>query len=279
MSNNKKMSQRNSMAKKGTNQKEASIASICGNCVQLGIKIDVMQESADEKQEETEEELDSLRQKVAILERDDKKKDKKICKFERLFEIFRVELASQKNELASQKNELVSQKNELVSQKNELASQNNEILYLHESIENRDNNIFVLHKQLEPLRIRQLIGAGRSFFWDNCGHEFECNHPSSVKSIKVFCSSSNRDITIKFPERWSNFINFAKSKYGYATYWDLLKGGANSEFADLSLIVHDDVRFDIAISNTKFHIPPQNYNDLFKKIYNMTMEEAVYKGP
>ena len=220
MSNNKKMSQRNSMAKKGTNQKEASIASICGNCVQLGIKIDVMQESADEKQEETEEELDSLRQKVAILERDDKKKDKKICKFERLFEIFRVELASQKNEL--------------VSQKNELASQNNEILYLHESIENRDNNIFVLHKQLEPLRIRQLIGAGRSFFWDNCGHEFECNHPSSVKSIKVFCSSSNRDITIKFPERWSNFINFAKSKYGYATYWDLLKGGANSEFADLS---------------------------------------------
>jgi hypothetical protein len=259
------------MAKKGTNQKESFVTTVCGNCVELEAKIDVMQESADEKQEKTEEELDLHRREIAILEKEGKKKDKKISKIERLLEIMRVEQVNQKNELASQKNELASQKNELASQKNEID-------YLHEIIENRDSDITVLHKQLEPLRIRQLIGAGRSFFWDNCGHEFECKHPSSVKSISVFCSSSNRNITIKLPERWSNFIYFAKSKYGYATYWDLLKGGANSEFADLSLIVHDDVRFDIAISNTKFQTPPQHYNDLFKKIYNMSMEEAVYKG-
>ena len=113
--------------------------------------------------------------------------------------------------------------------------------------------------------MRQLIGVDRSFFWDNCGGEFECEHPSMVKSIPVFCSSSNRNITIKFPEKWTNFIYFTKSKYGYANYWDLLKGGANSEFADLLLIVHDDVCFDIAISNTKFQTPPQNYNDLLKR--------------
>ena len=267
---NKKISHRNSMAKKGTNQ-EAFVATVCGNCVELEAKIDIIQESADEKQEETEEKFDFHRREIAKLETDGKKKDKKISKIERLLEIMRVEQVNQKNELASQKNELASQKNEITSQKNEIE-------YLHEIIENRDSDIIVLHKQIEPLRIIQLIGAGRSFFWNICGYEFECKHPSSVKSISVFCSSSNRNKTIKLPERWSNFIYFAKSKYGYATYWDLLKGGANSEFADLSLIVHDDVRFDIAISNTKFQTPPQNYNDLFKKIYNMTMEEAVYKG-
>ena len=98
MSNNKKITQHNSMAKKGTNQKEAFVATMCGSCIELETKIDVMQESADEKQEETEEELDLLRREGAILERDGKKKDEKISKIERLLEIIRVEQVNKKKE-------------------------------------------------------------------------------------------------------------------------------------------------------------------------------------
>jgi hypothetical protein len=86
---------------------------VCGNCVELEAKIDGMQESADEKREETEKELDLHRREIAILEKYGKKKDKKISKIERLLEIMRVEQVNQKTELASQKNELASQKNEI----------------------------------------------------------------------------------------------------------------------------------------------------------------------
>ena len=91
--------------------------------------------------------------------------------------------------------------------------------------------------------------------------------------------STKKYVNFIEPKEWLDFINFAENKFGSASYWIILKGGFNSDFAGYSSTIHKTDAYTIAKRNLSSKPLPSNYNDLFVTVFKMTMTEALTKVP
>lgn len=120
---------------------------------------------------------------------------------------------------------------------------------------------------LQPLRIMQLIEAGRKVFYDEFGAEYRMLHPSLVSN-----KPPSRYIT---PDDWTHFVTFVsdRKRGGYTTYWNLLEGGEYRQFGNSSATLHLTDKYKIAeFFKTAGNIP-RNYSDLFEKIFKTSIQE------
>lgn len=147
---------------------------------------------------------------------------------------------------------------------------------LKNRVEALENVVSDMNSQLQPLRLRQLIEAGRTYFWGKCCIDYNSAHPDKVDSRTSYDYDNNTEVLSITPKNWSHFIRFADKKYGKATYWKLLAGGFGSEFSSLCEVVHNTDAYTIAMMNLRV---PQTYNELFIEVFKMTMNEAIEKGP
>ena len=146
-------------------------------------------------------------------------------------------------------------------------------------IGNLENHVNNLYDELEPLRSRQLIEAGRTFFWNKSKLEYKSKYPKMVVHKSQYNYSTKKNVNFIEPKEWLDFINFAENKFGSASYWIILKGGFNSDFAGYSSTIHKTDAYTIAKRNLSSKPLPSNYNDLFVTVFKMTMTEALTKVP
>ena len=146
-------------------------------------------------------------------------------------------------------------------------------------IGNLENHVNNLYDELEPLRSRQLIEAGRIFFWNKSKLEYKSKYPKMVVHKSQYNYSTKKNVNFIEPKEWLDFINFAENKFGSASYWIILKGGFNSDFAGYSSTIHKTDAYTIAKRNLSSKPLPSNYNDLFVTVFKMTMTEALTKVP
>ena len=146
-------------------------------------------------------------------------------------------------------------------------------------IGNLENHVNNLYDELEPLRSRQLIEAGRTFFWNKSKLEYKSKYPKMVVHKSQYNYSTKKYVNFIEPKEWLDFINFAENKFGSASYWIILKGGFNSDFAGYSSTIHKTDAYTIAKRNLSSKPLPSNYNDLFVTVFKMTMTEALTKVP
>jgi uncharacterized coiled-coil protein SlyX len=146
-------------------------------------------------------------------------------------------------------------------------------------IVNLEMRVDNLYDELEPLRSRQLIEAGRKYFWNKGKREYELKFPKMVVHKSYFNHSTKRHVNFTEPKEWNDFINYAKMRFGKASYWILLKGGFNSDFACYSSIIHKTDAYTIAKRNMSTKPLPSNYNDLFVTVFKITMVEALIRVP
>ena len=146
-------------------------------------------------------------------------------------------------------------------------------------IGNLENHVNNLYDELEPLRSRQLIEAGRIFFWNKSKLEYKSKYPKMVVHKSQYNHSTKKYVNFIEPKEWLDFINFAENKFGSASYWIILKGGFNSDFAGYSSTIHKTDAYTIAKRNLSSKPLPSNYNDLFVTVFKMTMTEALTKVP
>jgi hypothetical protein len=136
-----------------------------------------------------------------------------------------------------------------------------------------------LYDELEPIRSRQLIEAGRKYFWNKSKHEYKSKYPKMVVHKSQYNHSTKKYVNFIEPKEWLDFINFAENKFGSASYWIILKGGFNSDFAGYSSTIHKTDAYTIAKRNLSSKPLPSNYNDLFVTVFKMTMTEALIRVP
>jgi hypothetical protein len=172
-----------------------------------------------------------------------------------------------KNEITSNFEKLLQNyKNESDKKTEEQKIENNNLKIQFEGLQselrivNRDNmNI------LKTLRTRQLIDAGRNFFYTQYGGEYELKCPDAVY---------NHPATGKSPKSWTDFVNFAsnKKRHGQASFWHLLKGGDYSVFSNVSIYRTD--RYEIAQYFKRVGKAQGDYGVLFEEIFNSTVNEV-----
>ena len=145
-------------------------------------------------------------------------------------------------------------------------------------IENLESTVSDMSTELKPLRLRQLIEEGRKYFWKKYGPGYIIRYSDKLDSGSYYDFDSETYVDHTSPKQWGHFVTYAKNISGKAIYWKLLVGGGQSEFATLSDTVHSADAYTIARMIVKVE-PLPGYKELFHKIFEMSVDQALAKGP
>jgi thiol-disulfide isomerase/thioredoxin len=145
------------------------------------------------------------------------------------------------------------------------------------SIDNLVSTVSDMSTELKPLRLRQLIEEGRKYFWKKYGPGYSTKYSDKLDSGSYYDFDSETYVDHTSPKQWAHFVTYAKNISGNAIYWKLLVGGGQSEFATLSDTVHSADAYTIARIIVKVE-PLPAYKELFHKIFEMSVDQALAKG-
>ena len=126
-------------------------------------------------------------------------------------------------------------------------------------------------RSLRFLRSRQLVEAGRWFYWKKYEDRYSSAHPEEIDREEIYMYRKGKVVETN-PKQWGNFIEFAALQSCNGTFWHILAGGKRSKYGTLSESIHHADMYEIALLCGE--MAPE-YEELFAEVFELTVTAAI----